>query len=386
MKILFCAPQPFFRIRGTPINVRNIVTALGEGGHEVDLLCYPFGEDVEIDNVNILRTPPVPGVKDVKVGPSLTKMPLDALMMAKAFWLCLRNKYDVIHAVEESAFFCVLLKKIFKTKFIYDMDSVISEQLRYTGFTAFRPFLALAEQAERMAMRNADFVITVCDSLTRTIEKRAPGAKVVQIEDAPLQQCFRENHERADKLRSELGLEDAYCVVYTGNLENYQGLDLLIRAAARVYKSNQQIRFVVVGGEKSQIDSLRELATNLDIANICIFTGKRPMEDMPAFMTMADVLVSPRVKGTNTALKIYTYMQSGCPIVATKLPTHTQVLDETCAFLVLPQADDLAEGILEALQDPVKHAKIANEARKRVSSRYSLPRFNNKVRTAYQSL
>jgi len=107
---------------------------------------------------------------------------------------------------------------------------------------------------------------------------------------------------------------------------------------------------------------------------------------MPGFMTMASVLVSPRVKGTNTALKIYTYMQSGRPIVATRLPTHTQVLDDSCAILVLPQADDLAQGILRALKAPLEHSEIADEARRRVASKYSLPRFNNAVRTAYQSL
>ncbi len=386
MKILFCAPQPFFRIRGTPINVRNMVTALGEAGHQVDLLCYPYGGNLDIKNVKIIRTARFPGIRDVKVGPSLAKVPLDTLMLLKAFSLCCRNHYDVIHAVEESAFFAVWLKKIFRTKFIYDMDSMISEQLRYTGFTSSRPILNLAERLESSAMRNSDFVLTVCDSLTETVKKNAPGTRVVQIEDAPIQSSFQENHEKSHKLREELNLGEALCVVYTGNLENYQGIDMLVRAAAQTLKVEPSARFIIVGGEEKQIEKLRRLTANLDISNTCIFTGKRPIEEMPAFMTLASVLVSPRIKGVNTALKLYTYMQSGKPIVATNLPTHTQVLDDTCAILVLPQIDDLATGLLRALREPLLISNLGKEARKRVASKYSLPSFKNKVRTAYQSL
>lgn len=386
MKILFLAPQPFFEIRGTPINVRNIVTALGEAGHEIDLLCYGYGDDLDLPNVRILRIPKLPGVRGVKVGPSAAKLPLDAILAVRAFFLLLFRRYDVIHAVEESAFFALWLKRLFRTRFVYDMDSVISRQLRYTGFTSARPILRLAEKLEVGAIRGADFVLTVCDSISARVRAAAADARVVQIEDAPLRASYRPDEKGALRLRDELGLEERPAVVYTGNLEGYQGVDLLLRAAGQVCRRDPELRFVIVGGESAQIDRLRELAQNLNISANFVFTGKRPLEEMPAFMTMATVLVSPRSKGENTALKIYTYMQSGKPIVATDLATHTQVLDDDCAYLVLPQIDDLAEGILRALRDGDRSARLAIEAQRRASSRYSLPSFNNKVRTAYNSL
>lgn len=386
MKILFCAPQPFFEVRGTPINVRNIVAALGEAGHEIDLLCYGYGEDLDLPNVRIIRTPRLPGIRRVKVGPSLAKLPLDAMMFLRAFFLLIFNRYDVIHAVEESAFFALWLKILFRTRFIYDMDSVISKQLRYSGFTSARPILWLVEKLEHKAMRTADFVLTVCDSISKQVRAAVPAARVVQIEDAPLRASYHPDRDGALRLRAEFGLEQFPTVVYTGNLESYQGVELLLRAAGQACRRDPELRFVVVGGEAGQIERLRELAANLNISGNCIFTGRRPLEEMPAFMTMASVLVSPRTKGENTALKIYTYMQSGKPIVATDLATHTQVLDEDCAYLVLPQIDDLADGILRALRCGENSDRLALEAQRRVSSLYSLPSFNNKVRTAYNSI
>ena len=383
MKILFIAPQPFFRVRGTPINVRNVVSALGEAGHEVDLLCYPWGEEVTLPGVRVIRSMRMPWMKEVGLGPTLGKLPMDFLMFWKAWWLCRKNRYDVIHAVEESVFFAVWLKKHFHGKLIYDMDSSISDQLRYNGSLLFRPLIPLAEYLERVAMRNSEFVLTVCRSLSQVVAAAAPNTRIVQIEDAPLHPSFEEDAEGARRLRQEMNIGDAPVAMYTGNFESYQGVELFLKAMSIVRRSRTDVHSVLVGGEPDQVLRMKEIARSLDILTGCVFTGKRPMGEMTAFMSMASVLVSPRIRGTNTALKIYTYMQSGKPVVATKLATHTQVLDDGCAILVQPQPDDVAAGILRAIKEPLLADALGREAKARVIAQYSLDRFKEKVRAAY---
>ena len=95
-----------------------------------------------------------------------------------------------------------------------------------------------------------------------------------------------------------------------------------------------------------------------------VFAGQRPAEEIPRFLDAADVLVSPRSTGTNTPLKIYQYLRSGRPIVATRLLTHTQVLDDDVALLTPATPEGFAEGILTAIADPV--AGHAPSARVRV--------------------
>ena len=68
------------------------------------------------------------------------------------------------------------------------------------------------------------------------------------------------------------------------------------------------------------------------------------------------MLVSPRSRGTNTPLKIYQYLRSGRAIVATRLLTHTQVLDDSVAILTGVSPQEFADGILAALADPVMAA------------------------------
>lgn len=386
MKILFLAPQPFFRVRGTPINVRNVVTTLTDAGHEVDLLCYEWGEPLEAPGLRIIRSAAWPIRREVGVGMSATKLWLDFLMFWRALGLCLHTRYDVVHAVEESAFFGGWLARWFGCKFIYDVDSCISEQLRESAWWFFRMLAPWAERFEQAAIRRATLVLTVCPSLTDWVKRILPSARVAQIEDAPLQSSFQEDREGAESLRKEYRLGNAPVVVYTGNLAPYQGVDLLVRAMAVVRRKRADVRCLIVGGERHEMERMQRIAQNLDLGDTVVFCGKHPMERMGAFMTLAAALVSPRVKGENTALKVYTYMQSGKPIVATRLPTHTQALDDTCAILVSPTPDDLAAGILRALDEPLFAAALGQEAQARVAARYSLASFRHKVRLAYAEL
>jgi len=385
MHILLLAPQPFFRVRGTPINVRNMATALGEAGHQVDVLCYPFGEDFEAPGVRILRSPGIWGVKDVPVGPSLPKIPLDCLMFLKAIPLCMKHDYDVIHGIEEAGFMAAALARWRKTPFIFDMDSCISDQLKYSGKLTWKPALRFIERLERRTMKRSAFVLTVCQALSDTVHRMAPKAKVVQIEDAPLEETFVPMPERAASLRKELNLEGRNLFVYTGNLEPYQGLDLLLDALSESSMEQFNGCCIIVGGEPEQVEHYRNRVTERGLIDRCIFLGKRPLSEMPAYLTLADVLISPRTQGENTALKVYTYMQSAKPIVATRLPTHTQVLDDTCAYLCEPTATDFAEGLMVAGKDTAASDRGAVAAA-RVESDFSLAVFKRRVTEAYQAL
>src|SRR6185295_18121180 len=98
-------------------------------------------------------------------------------------------------------------------------------------------------------------------------------------------------------------------------------------AARAVAERRPDARFVLAGGRPVQIEAARVQAERAGVASCVVFAGQRPFEEIPLFLDAADVLVSPRSTGTNTPLKIYQYLRAGRPIVATRLLTHTQVLN-----------------------------------------------------------
>jgi glycosyltransferase involved in cell wall biosynthesis len=78
---------------------------------------------------------------------------------------------------------------------------------------------------------------------------------------------------------------------------------------------------------------------------------RQPRDRMAAFTGLASVLVSPRSHGSNFPLKIFDYLAAGKPIVATDVPAHRAVLDDTLALLVPSTAAGMADGLIEVLRN-----------------------------------
>ena len=74
MRILLLAPHPFFQLRGTPIAERALLQVLTAEGHEVDVLTFPEGEDLDLPNCRIHRVPAPAWARGVRPGFSLKKL------------------------------------------------------------------------------------------------------------------------------------------------------------------------------------------------------------------------------------------------------------------------------------------------------------------------
>jgi glycosyltransferase involved in cell wall biosynthesis len=387
MRILLIAPQPFFAQRGTPINVRQMVQTLSEAGHEVHLATYPMGEAVEMPNLIVHRAWPLPGVHTVPIGFSWRKVALDAMLALRVWALLAGRRFDVVHAVEESVFFALPPARLRGIPVIYDLDSWLSDQLAYGGRVKSPVLLKLLRRMERSALLRSRLAITVSASLSDAVRAMHPGMLVAQIEDSPIEEALRApDPARVTSLRERFGIGARQAIVYTGNLESYQGIELLLPAFARVASMRSEPVLVLVGGSPAQVEAVRARAALLGIeADRLVLTGQRPAEEMPEWMAMGTMLISPRLHGGNTPLKLFSYMWSAIPIVATNLPTHTQVLDAHCAVLCEPGADEMAGAIIAVLDDPSRFASLGTMARARVARDYSREAFRRKLLAAYET-
>lgn len=378
LRILFLAPQPFFEVRGTPLAVLAMVRALVADGHDVRLLTFPQGADVDVPGLTHERSLRLP-VGHVRPGASLAKLALDVPFLAGAVWRMTTGRFDVVHAVEEAAHLAAPFARLLGIPLVVDVDSSLTDQIRESGFARRGPLPWLAGLLERHALRHAAAIITVCTSLTEGVRARQPGATVFQIEDPPLVDATSPPPEAVSSLRTTLGLDSRPVVLYSGNFEEYQGVDLLVEAAVRV----PDAQFLFMGGETAEIEAARARARAGGAANRCVFAGKRPPSDLPVFLALASLLVSPRRRGVNTPFKIYTYLASGRPLVATRILSHTQILDDGNSRLVEPTAEGLAAGIRAALADPEESARRAARGRALVAREYSPARYAEKVHAAY---
>jgi glycosyltransferase involved in cell wall biosynthesis len=381
------APEPFFEPRGTPFSEYHRIRALTALGHQVDLVTYPFGRDVSIDGLRVFRCWRPPFVHRVRIGPSIAKVPLDASLAIAAAMRAVSGRYDAVHSHEEGGLIGIVIAAALRIPHVYDMHSSLPQQLTNFAFSRSslirRAFLAI----ERLMIRRSRVVIVVCPSLEETVRAIDPEARTVLIENAPGSSEAEATADQAAALRRSLGVPSGTpMVLYTGTFEAYQGLDLLFEAMAFVLAARPETRLVLAGGKPDQISRFHELARAAGVEQATTFAGERPAEEIPALLLAADVLVSPRSRGTNTPLKIYQYLRSGKPIVATRLRTHTQVLDDETAILTGASGEELGQGILTALTDQRRAAAIGREARRLADTKYSYEAYLERTRAACEAL
>jgi glycosyltransferase involved in cell wall biosynthesis len=386
MRILMIAPEPFFEPRGTPFSEYHRIRALLDLGHTVDLVTYPFGRDVELPGLRIIRSLRPPLVRRVRIGPSLAKVPLDLALAATAFRRAIAEKYDAIHSHEEGGAIGVVLSALIGVPHLYDMHSSLPQQLTNFGFSRSRFLAGVFEWLERFVIRRSRVVIVICPHLLETVRRIDAEVPAVLIENAPgAGDAAEAGSGRA--VRTELGIAPfAPLVLYTGTFEAYQGLDLLFSAMRTVAAARPDVKLVLAGGEPAQVDQAREEASRAGVGEVTVFAGRRAAEEIPRFLDAADVLVSPRSSGTNTPLKIYQYLRSGRPIVATRLLTHTQVLDDDVALLTEATPADFGAGILTAIQDPVRARQTGVRAQTLAATKYTYDAYLGRTREACDRL
>jgi glycosyltransferase involved in cell wall biosynthesis len=381
MRILFVSPQPFFIHRGTPMAVRTMAEALGSMGHRVDLLTYHIGNDVEMPNVSIHRIPQFP-VARIPTGFSWKKLVLDVPLSFKLVRMALSGKHDVVHCVEEAVFPALATRFLHRKPVIFDIDSSMPDQLSQNGglLRTLRPFF---DWLERWAVRKSLCSVTVCSSLTVNAKHAAAGKEVFQIEDPPVAPDAAPPASGSEDIRRSLGIGTEPVCAYMGNFSRYQGIDLMLGAFKEVVTRMPKVKLLIIGGSVKEVLELREKAKQCGVADGLALAGRRNPGESSTMLRAADVLVSPRIEGTNTPMKIYTYMASGVPIVATDMLTHTQVLDKNSAVLVKPDADDLAKGILRLLADRQFGERLAENAARIVEEHYSHDKYLEKLHAAY---
>jgi glycosyltransferase involved in cell wall biosynthesis len=394
MRVLVLAPQPFYQERGTPIAVRLALEALSRkldlsssSAPAIDLLVYREGEDISIPGVRIIRLRTPRCLRGLRPGISVKKLLCDIFFFfhtLQLLWRARGDQYQVIHAVEESVFIAWCAKKIFGTPYIYDMDSSLALQLT-EKWRWCRPLLPLLQWLEGIAVRGSIAVAPVCDAL-QAIAHHHGSPNTVMLRDVSLLPDDSElRGDRSCFFGDQIG-PDQTIVLYVGNLESYQGIDLLIESFSIARSHGRDPHLVIVGGTPDSIshyqNKVRALACDKQIS----FLGPRPISILRDLLSAADIVVSPRIKGNNTPMKIYSYLHSGTALLATDLPTHRQVLDEEVAVLAPVDVHGFASGLRALLEDPQLRASLGSRARERAQNLYTIEAFERQLSSLYDSV
>ncbi|UCG85393.1 MAG: glycosyltransferase family 4 protein [Gemmatimonadota bacterium] len=383
-RVLLVAPQPFYEDRGTPIAVRRVLEALSGIGYRVDVLTFPMGQSVPIPGVRYIRLRDRLGIRHVPIGFSLRKVWLDCGILLALLGLLRRERYQVVHAVEEAAFMAAVTAGGRGIPVIYDMQSSIPEQLATHWFFGTPPLQAFLRACEHWLLRRVDSVACSrgLESRVKTVVPTLPvrewqyPSTIADASDADV-----------TRLRSKLGVDrDTKVVLYAGNFEDYQGVSLLVEAIPAVRARVSDVLFVLVGADGRGGSEMEELLRSVAPVDCYRILQRQPRESMASFFRLADVVVSPRTHGSNLPLKTLEYLAAGCATVLTDIPAHSGLAGLDLAVMVEPDAAALSSAIADLLEDEVRISQMRGAAKAYAESHLSPAAFVRSVKELYESV
>jgi glycosyltransferase involved in cell wall biosynthesis len=173
-------------------------------------------------------------------------------------------------------------------------------------------------------------------------------------------------------------------VIYMGVLTEYQGIDILLEAIPLVVGEAPNVRFLIVGYPNE--DHYREKARTLGVESWVHFTGKVPHEELPRYLSLADVAVSPKISTTEANLKLFPYLAMGLPTVVFDNPVNREILGNLGIYATAGDAKSFAQALLGILQDRLRARLLGAQGREKATSDYSWLAVGKRLKHIYDAV
>jgi glycosyltransferase involved in cell wall biosynthesis len=348
------APTSFFADYGCHVRILEEARALQARGHVVRVCAYHNGRD--LPGIDIRRSVDVPWLKRAEVGSSRHKAYLDVALFVTALRQARAFRPDIIHGhIHEGALLGAVIGRLIRQPVVFDYQGSLTEEMLDHRF--IRPS-GLRERLFRRLERWIDGLpdVIVPSGAAAECYLRGRGVPQTRISLVPdgVDTDWLDPRRVADErvaTRARLGIPpDAPVVVYLGLLAEYQGTDLLLRAARRVLERRPDA-FLLVAGYPGA-DRYAQLARDLGLDGHVLFPGRVPYEDAPALLAAGDVAVAPKMSLTESNGKLLNYMAMRLPVVAFDSAANRAIVGALGHLVPPGDADALADALLCALNDP----------------------------------
>lgn len=359
------AHYPFAETR-----VQRQAEALARRGYEVDVLCLRGRVDPAtevLNGVRILRLPVRSRNYNWAGWKFWEYLRFALLAMLKLIQLHTRHRYGTIqvHNLPDSLIFAAWYPKLMGARLILDLHDLMPEfyQSKYAAETGGR-LVRLLYLQEKLACRFANHVITVSELWRQTLIKRGvPADKVSVVMNVADHTIFRQPEQPVTKITNGSGLH----LIYHGTITYRYGIDLVLRAMAKIREQVPDLYLTIHGGGEYQ-PNLVALTQELGLEQQVNFSVKfMPVEELPKLIMSADVGLAPYRTDVFTdgivPTKLMEYAALGMPAIASRTSAVQAYFQDTMVEFFTPgDVDDLAHCLLTIYHDRGRLAELARGA------------------------
>jgi len=380
LRIAMVAACPFPYPRGTPVRIFRMAEALGRKGHEVHVVTYHLGENIESAPFQIHRIPEIKTYRKYSPGPTYQKMLVVNPFLIRTLRKVLKaHEVDLIHAHHYEGLVVALYGQIKpKQPIVYDAHTLLESELPFYPVGLPKQIKrVIGRLLDRRLPRQAAHVITT----TEKIKRRLLELDAVVAEDVSVVmngvECEFFNSRNPNRSGTEMGKK---MVVFAGNLAPYQGIEYLLKAFREVLNRRQDVRLLIVSD--SPFDMYERMVDTLEIRNSIHLVGGT-FNKLPTYLANADIAVNPRTSCDGIPQKLLNYMAAGKAIVSFEGSMGPLEHGKTGWVVEDGNCYAFAEAILCLLDDSTLARRLGSGARDHVANQYTWEKASEKIEAVY---
>lgn len=357
---------PAFGTKGASVHLQEVVRALVRQGVTIELFVANQGgsapSDLRAVGVQVLSVPPTADAADRERAALAANTELAGRLAATGPYDCVYERYSLWSFAGMS-----FARRAGVPGLLEVNAPLIEEQAVHRSLVDRRA----AEWVAAEAFGCASTILAVSAEVARYVEQFAASHGRVAV--VP-------NGVDADRFAPGLtpalpAPEGVFTVGFVGSLKPWHGLPILVEAFARLHRTDMHARLLIVGDGPER----RQLEHGLDahgVRHAAVLSGAVAPADVPGWLASMDVAAAPYPAGDHcyfSPLKVYEYMATGLPVVASRIGQLVEVIrDDINGLLCRPgDATDFAGAFIRLRSDAALRSRLGVAARATVATRHT---------------
>jgi glycosyltransferase involved in cell wall biosynthesis len=335
---------------------RRAAEALVQLGMEVEVICLKLDErEPRRDLFNGIKITRLP-LKRRRGGKCGYVLQYSSFLLASFLLLSLRSlsrRFSLVHVhnMPDVLVFSAVIPKVRGAKVILDLHDPMPELMRTIfGLKPDSAGVRGLEHLEKWSIRFADAVVTVNDACKKLFSARScPPEKICVVMNAPDEGIFK-YREPSRQGRTDCATSRPFAVMYHGSLVERHGLDIAVRALAKVKRAIPNVELRIYGESTAFLEEVLRSIRNSQLQDSVRYFGAKKLEQIVEAIQECELGIIPNRRNIftelNTPTRIFEYLSQGKPVVAPLTPGIRHYFDpQEIIFFELGNAEDLAAKI-----------------------------------------
>lgn len=351
------------------IHIREMIRAFRALGHEVRVT-GPAGEEITPTSrrsralSSLKRAVPAAAYE-------LLEIAYGAVALLRTMWLIRRFSPDFVY--DRYIGFnvgTILAARLSRVPLLLEVNAPLALERR-TQADEKLVLHRIATAMERWACANAYRTIVVSTPLKDYLESAGvPRGKCVVMPNGVDPAAFAPRAKDGSLLERIGSPPGAFIVGFTGVLRQWHGLDLLLEAAQRL-SARRTTAFFLIVGDGPYREAMERRIAEMDLRSVFHITGRVPHAQVPAYISLFDVAVSPKATFYASPMKVVEYMALAKPVLVPRTPNFLDIVDEGENAVTFADGDAaaLADAVADLSASPPLCDRLGAAARRKVEVR-----------------